>query len=455
LKQYGNTDSPTLSIILAFSYNAAPTLPAQILMTLLALGINHKTAPVALREKVAFTPDSLVEALASLKKLDGVDESVIVSTCNRTELYVNANDESGQKLLKWLSDFHRLDINEIANNSYVLSQDDAVKHIMRVASGLDSLILGEPQILGQVKQAYGDAKHSGMINSEFDKLFQHTFSVAKRVRSETEIGANAVSVAYAAVQLAKHIFAELPKRSVLLVGAGETIELVAQHLKEQGVTKLAVANRTVARAEALAETLGASVYTLSQVPEHLKDFDIVISSTASQLPLIGKGMVEKALKQRKNMPMFLVDLAVPRDIESEVNELGDAYLYTVDDLQHIVQKNLENREQAAQEAEKLIEKQAGDYMTWKQSQQSIDLVRQYRQKGMAQRDDIVEKAKAQLAEGKDADAVLEEMAYKLTNALLHPTTLALREAAMHDDPALSRWMGQALALSDFSSDENK
>ncbi|BCO18606.1 glutamyl-tRNA reductase [Alteromonas sp. KC3] len=424
-------------------------------MTLLALGINHKTAPVALREKVAFTPDSLVEALASLKKLEGVDESVIVSTCNRTELYVNTQDESGQKLLQWLSDFHHLNVQEISNNSYVLTQDEAVKHIMRVASGLDSLILGEPQILGQVKQAFGDAKHSGMINSEFDKLFQHTFSVAKRVRSETDIGANAVSVAYAAVQLAKHIFAELPKRSVLLVGAGETIELVAQHLKEQGVSKIAVANRTVARAEALAETLGASVYTLSQVPEHLKDFDIVISSTASQLPLIGKGMVEKALKQRKNMPMFLVDLAVPRDIESEVNDLGDAYLYTVDDLQHIVQKNLENREQAAIEAEKLIDKQAGDYMTWKQSQQSIDLVRQYRQKGMAQRDDIVEKAKAQLAEGKEAEAVLEEMAYKLTNALLHPTTLALREAAMHDDPALSRWLGQALALSDYTSEENK
>ncbi|PRO68641.1 glutamyl-tRNA reductase [Alteromonas gracilis] len=424
-------------------------------MTLLALGINHKTAPVALREKVAFTPDSLVEALASLKKLQGVDESVIVSTCNRTELYVNTQDDSGQELLQWLSDFHHLDVEEIANNSYVLAQEEAVKHIMRVASGLDSLILGEPQILGQVKQAFGDAKHSGMINSEFDKLFQHTFSVAKRVRSETDIGANAVSVAYAAVQLAKHIFAELPKRSVLLVGAGETIELVAQHLKEQGVRSLAVANRTIARAEALAETLDANVFTLSQVPEHLKDFDIVISSTASQLPLIGKGMVEKALKQRKNMPMFLVDLAVPRDIESEVNELGDAYLYTVDDLQHIVQKNLENREQAAKEAEKLIERQAGDYMTWKQSQQSIDLVRQYRQKGMAQRDDIVEKAKAQLAEGKNAETVLEEMAYKLTNALMHSTTLALREAAMHDDPALSRWMGQALDLSDFSSDNNK
>ena len=424
-------------------------------MTLLALGINHKTAPVALREKVAFTPDSLVEALASLRKVDGVDESVIVSTCNRTELYVNTQHESATALLEWLSNFHHVEVDEIANNSYVLAADDAVKHIMRVASGLDSLILGEPQILGQVKQAFGDAKHSGMINTEFDKLFQHTFSVVKRVRSETEIGANAVSVAYAAVQLAKHIFAELPKRSVLLVGAGETIELVAQHLKEQGVTCLAVANRTISRAEALAESLDASVYTLSQVPEHLKDFDIVISSTASQLPLIGKGMVEKALKQRRNMPMFLVDLAVPRDIEAQVNELGDAYLYTVDDLQHIVQKNLQNREQAALEAEKLIEKQAGDYMSWKQSQQSIDLVRQYRQKGMEQRDDVVEKALAQLTEGKDAETVLSEMAYKLTNTLLHPTTLALREAAMHDDPALSRWLGQALSLSDTTSDIKK
>lgn len=424
-------------------------------MTLLALGINHKTAPVALREKVAFTPDSLVEALSSLKRLSGVEESVIVSTCNRTEIYLNTHEADNSRVLTWLSRFHNVDEADIAQNSYLLEQDDAVKHIMRVASGLDSLILGEPQILGQVKQAFGDAKHSGTVSSEFEKLFQHTFAVAKRVRSETDIGANAVSVAYAAVQLAKHIFAELPKRAVLLVGAGETIELVAQHLKEQGVSRLAVANRTVARAETLAERLGAEVFTLSQVPEHLKDFDIVISSTASQLPLIGKGMVEKALKQRKNTPMFLVDLAVPRDIESEVNELGDAYLYTVDDLQHIVQKNLQNREQAAKEAEKLIDKQAIEFMGWKQSQQSIDLVRQYRQRGMRQRDDIVEKAKLQLAEGKDAAAIIEEMAYKLTNTLLHPTTLALRDAAIQDDPALHRWLGQALALSDNQSDTKK
>ncbi len=424
-------------------------------MTLLTLGINHKTAPVALREKVAFTPDLLVEALASMKKLPWVESSVIVSTCNRTELYVSAPDNSGDALIEWLASFHQLDKNAICDNSYVLQKDDAVKHLMRVASGLDSLILGEPQILGQVKQAYGDAKHSGVINSEFEKLFQCTFSVAKRVRSETDIGANAVSVAYAAVQLAKHIFAELPKRSVLLVGAGETIELVAQHLKEQGVGRLAVANRTVSRAEELAVSLNASVFTLAQVPEHLHEFDIVISSTASQLPLIGKGMVEQALKKRRNVPMFLVDLAVPRDIEAEVNELGDAYLYTVDDLQHIVEQNIQNREQAAQDAEKLIEHQANEFFTWKHSLQSIDLVKKYRVKGTQQRDELVERAIAQLAEGKSAEEVVNEIAYKLTNALLHPTTLALKEAAKHDEPHISRWLGQALALSGSPVDTKK
>ncbi|MEW9798258.1 glutamyl-tRNA reductase [Alteromonas sp. CYL-A6] len=416
-------------------------------MTLLALGINHKTAPVALREKVAFTPDSLVEALSSLKALDGVAESVIVSTCNRTEIYVNTEGDGADDLLTWLSSFHQVMNDEITQNSYVFSQQDAVRHIMRVASGLDSLILGEPQILGQVKQAFSDAKRSGTVGTEFEKLFQHTFAVAKRVRSETEIGANAVSVAYAAVQLARHIFAELPKRSVLLVGAGETIELVAQHLKEQGVKRLAVANRTVQRAEALAATLDADVLTLSQLPQHLHDFDIVISSTASQLPLIGKGMVEKALKQRKNLPMFLVDLAVPRDIEAEVNELGDAYLYTVDDLQHIVEKNLANREQAAEEAEKLIAAQVDDFLAWRQAQQSVDLVREYRQRGMQLRDELALRAKHQLNEGKAPEDVIDELAYKLTNAMLHAPTRALREAAAQDNAALTDWLRAAFSLS--------
>ncbi|RDV27608.1 glutamyl-tRNA reductase [Alteromonas aestuariivivens] len=426
-------------------------------MTLIALGINHKTAPVALREKVAFTPDSLVSALASLQQLDGVEESVIVSTCNRTEIYVNSSQSQGPaELLNWLADYHQLDQQAIINNSYAFEQGEAVRHIMRVASGLDSLILGEPQILGQIKQAYNNAKNSGMVSSDFEKLFQQTFSVAKRVRSETEIGANAVSVAYAAVQLAKHIFSALPKRSVLLVGAGETIELVAQHLKEQGVERLAVANRTVARAEALAGTLGADVMTLSQLPEHLKDFDIVISSTASQLPLIGKGMVEDALRQRRNAPMFLVDLAVPRDIEAQVNELGDAYLYTVDDLQHIVQQNMASREQAAVEAESIISSQVEAYLTWKQSRQSIDLVRQFRQRGTRQRDELVERALQQIQDGKASHEVVQELAYKLSNTLMHGTTRALREAAAQNNNALTHWLGQALELdTDPDSDKNE
>ncbi len=424
-------------------------------MTLLALGINHKTAPVALREKVAFTPDSLVAALSSLKHLPGVEESVIVSTCNRTELYARVNPDDAPCLLSWLAQFHHVDKNEIASNSYLFEQDDAVKHIMRVASGLDSLILGEPQILGQVKQSFGDARHSGMVSAEFERLFQHAFAVAKRVRSETDIGANAVSVAYAAVQLAKHIFAELPKRSVLLVGAGETIELVAQHLKEQGVGRLAVANRTVARAEMLASQLQADVLTLSQLPAHLKDFDIVISSTASQLPLIGKGMVEDALRQRRNLPMFLVDLAVPRDIEEQVNELGDAYLYTVDDLQHIVEQNMASREQAAQEAEKMIAHQVEEFMTWKQSQQSIDLVKQFRERGRQQRDELTEKARHQLAEGRAPDEVVQELAYKLTNALMHAPTKALRQAAAQDNTALTQWLGENLSLDLVGGNENK
>ncbi|NVK56481.1 MAG: glutamyl-tRNA reductase [Alteromonadaceae bacterium] len=420
-------------------------------MTLIALGINHKTAPVELREKVAFTPDSLVEALSSLKNVNGIEESVIVSTCNRTEVYVSAETHCAEQLIEWLAHFHNVDANELSANAYIHEQAAAINHVMRVASGLDSLVLGEPQILGQIKQAFNNAKHSGMVSTQFDKLFQHTFAVAKRVRSETEIGANAVSVAFAAVQLAKHIFARLPERSVLLVGAGETIELVAQHLKEQGVARLAVANRTRARAEALAGSLGADVMTLSQLPETLHKFDIVISSTASQLPLIGKGMVEDALRQRRNLPMFMVDLAVPRDIEAQVNELGDAYLYTVDDLQHIVQQNMASREQAAEEAVKIIEQQVINYQQWQQSRKTVDLVKEYRDRGNQQRQELVEKALKQLQEGKDAEDVVQELGYKLTNSLLHAPTRALRDASMQVDQHTTKWLSRVLELDNDSS----
>jgi glutamyl-tRNA reductase len=415
-------------------------------MTLIAFGINHKTAPVELREKIAFSPDAIVSALASLSATTGAREAVIVSTCNRTEIYAKIDNSEKQRLVTWLADFHGVDSEFLTKNSYHYEHQDAVVHIMRVASGLDSLMLGEPQILGQVKQAYVDAKNSGVISSNFERLFQHTFAVAKKVRTETEIGANAVSVAYASVQLAKHIFSSLKNSRVLLIGAGETIELVAKHLAEQNVKSLTVANRTLARAEGIAKPLGAKVLTLAQIPLHLKDADIVISSTASQLPILGKGLVESALKERRHKPMFFVDLAVPRDIEPEVGLLDDAYLYTVDDLQQIVEKNLANRHDAAIQADNMIQIQALQYLQWKQSQQSIDVLKTFRDQSRAQKDQWVSRALNQLADGKDASVVLVELANKLTNSLIHAPTKALKKAAHEQDEKVLEILQDALGL---------
>lgn len=385
-------------------------------------------------------------ALAALRQSTGAEESVIISTCNRTEIYAQAEDLQLHKIVAWLADFHGLEEDILSQNSYSHFQQDAVKHIMRVASGLDSLILGEPQIFGQVKQAFTSAKDSGSVNGSFERLFQQTFSVAKKVRSETEIGANAVSVAYAAVQLAKHIFSSLQKTTVLLIGAGETIELVARHLRDLDVKAIIVANRTLERARLIAEPLGGKVLTLAQIPHNLHLADIVISSTASQLPILGKGMVESALKQRRHKPMFLVDLAVPRDIEGEVTELDDAYLYTVDDLQHIVEQNLASRQSAAVEAEKLIAVQVQTYMNWTQSQESIDLLRDFRQQSELQRDKLQARALHQLAEGKDAEQVIIELANKLTNSLIHSPTKALKQAAETQDKSVLELLKQSLGI---------
>lgn len=415
-------------------------------MTLIAFGINHKTAPVEIREKVAFSTDVLVDALSSLKDQLSSAASVILSTCNRTELYVHSEQLDCQQLSAWLAGFHQVDANAVAEHSYLYEQEKAVQHLMRVASGLDSMVLGEPQILGQVKQAFTSAKHSGAINSDFDRLFQQTFAVAKKVRSETDIGANAVSVAFAAVQLAKHIFSSLKQSKVLLIGAGETIELVARHLKEQGVEQLTVANRTLARAEELARLIGANSLTLAQVPENLPNADIVISSTASQLPILGKGMVEKALKKRRHKPVFFVDLAVPRDIEPEVAELSDAYLYTVDDLQQIVEQNIQGRRDAADDAEKLVLQQTSVYMSWRQSQASVDLVKAYRQKTEQDKQRLQTRALNQIAEGKDPQEVIAELSNKLTNSLLHPPTQALKQAAQQNNQDMLRLLSRAFEL---------
>lgn len=398
-------------------------------MTILALGINHATAPVELREKVAFAPEQLVNALQQLIAATGYSDVVILSTCNRTEIYCSGNQANIEAVLSWLSGYHGVEHKQLAQYVYHHQELDACKHVMRVACGLDSLVLGEPQILGQIKQAFSQAKNTGVISSLFERLFQHSFSVAKQVRTDTAIGANAVSVAYAAVNLARHIFGKLNKAQVLLIGAGETIELVARHLIEQGVVNITVANRTLSRAEILAEKFNGDVIALAQVPDQLYKADIVISSTASTLPIIGKGVVEDALKKRRYNPIFFVDLAVPRDIEGQVGEIEDAYLYTVDDLQTIVGDNIASRNQAAREAENIVEQQAQDFSLFLQSLNSVDIIRQYRTQCDDIKNELLERAKNQISNGKAPEKIVEELAYKLTNRLMHSPTHSLKNAA--------------------------
>lgn len=398
-------------------------------MTVLALGINHKTASVELREKLAFSPERLPEALEAIQSIGGYDEGVILSTCNRTEIYCFCDSNDADRLIHWLVDYHQIDEAELKPHLYVHRDVAATQHLMRVASGLDSMVIGEPQILGQVKQAYQQAKSVGTVKTFFERMFQQVFSVAKKVRTETDISVNAVSVAFAAVTLAKQVFGSFDGKKVMLVGAGETIELVAKHLFEQGANDIVVANRTLARAEQVAEQFSAKTCTLSQLPEHIRETDVLISSTASTLPIIGKGMIENVFKQRKHRPMFLVDLAVPRDIESQVADLDDAYLYTVDDLQEIVANNMKARTEAAEEAEVIVSNNATVFADWLNSLDSVDYIKEYREQSMAIKQELLEKALNQLNAGKDADKVLVELANKLTNKLIHAPTSALKDAA--------------------------
>jgi len=398
-------------------------------MTVLALGINHKSASVELRERLAFTPERLPEALQTVQNDAGCDEAVILSTCNRTEIYCFGEKSVPKNVLNWLASFHQVDSEELQKHIYVHRDVAATQHLMRVASGLDSMVIGEPQILGQVKQAYQQAKSVGTVKTYFERMFQQSFSVAKKVRTETDISVNAVSVAFAAVTLAKQVFGNFKDKKVLLVGAGETIELVAKHIYEQGATDIIVANRTLSRAEAVAEQFSAQTCTLSQISEKILEADVVISSTASTLPIIGKGMIENVFKQRRHRPMFLVDLAVPRDIEPQVAELDDAYLYTVDDLQEIVASNMQARSAAAEEAEAIIDDKATIFADWLSSLDSVDLIREYRQQSLSTKDELLDRALNQLKSGNDAEQVVRELANKLTNKLIHAPTSALKDAA--------------------------
>jgi len=417
-------------------------------MAFLALGINHKTASVGVRERVAFTPELQVEALQQLCRITGSREAAILSTCNRSELYLEQELLDSDEVLRWLADYHRLNVDELRECAYVHADELAVQHMMRVASGLDSMVLGEPQILGQMKSAFAVAQEAGTIGPLLGRLFQATFSTAKSVRTDTAIGENPVSVAFAAVSLAKQIFSDLNRSQALLIGAGETITLVARHLHEQGIKRLVVANRTLERASSLAEQFGAHAVLLADIPQELVNSDIVISSTASQLPILGKGAVESALKQRRYKPMFMVDIAVPRDIEPEVGDLEDVYLYSVDDLHEVVSENLKSRQGAADAAEQLVMAGADDFMQRLRERAAVDVLRACRQQAEYFRDEELSRALRLLTNGTPAEEVLAQFARGLTNKLMHAPSVQLKKFS-----AAGRLDALAVAQELFALDE--
>jgi glutamyl-tRNA reductase len=405
-------------------------------MTLIALGINHQTAPVSLRERVAFADDALASALASLKALSPVREVALLSTCNRTELYAVADDE-GRALGDWLAR-HDDDSTDLQAYLYWHYDANAARHLFRVATGLDSLVLGEPQILGQVKHAWAAARAAGSLGGQLDRLFQHAFVTAKRARTDTRIGANPVSIASAAVRLAQGTFARPEDSSVLLIGAGETIELVARHLAQAQVKRLLVANRTLPHAQALASRHGGVALPLAEIDRHLADVDIVFSATASREPVLQRAQVAAALVQRRHRPMLLLDLAVPRDIAADVATLKDVFLYTIDDLERVVEDNRRSRREAADAAEAIVELQVSRFVEALTASGHTATLKRLRAHGELARADVLAKARQQLASGMDAEAALEFLAHTLTNRLLHAPTIALREAALTGDGELAR-----------------
>ena len=400
-------------------------------MALHVLGINHQTAPVSLRETVAFGPDTLRHALASLRAQAGVQEAVLLSTCNRTELYARS-DNGPDALANWLAGQQRAG-DDLHAYLYRHDEAHAVRHLFRVATGLDSLVLGEPQILGQVKQAWSNAREAGSLGGPLDRAFQQAFATAKRARTETTIGRNPVSVASTAVRLAQESFARLDESDVLLIGAGETIELAARHLVAGNVRRLLVANRTLAHAQELASRHGGFALPLEELDRHLAEADIVISATASRAPILHRVQVEQALRQRRHRPLLLLDLAVPRDVAQDVSGLRDVFLYTVDDLERAIEDNRAARRDAAEQAEAIIEVHASRFLSALGQGDASAPLRRLREHGQAVQAQALAKARAQLAAGRDPAEVLDLLAHTLTNKLLHAPSAALREDAALGD----------------------
>ncbi len=424
----------------AMPENCALQCNRLLFMSLLSLGINHQTAPVDVREKVAFSGDQVDQALRELQDIPVVNESVIVSTCNRTEIYCHMEADTTHTVSHWLSRYHGMSEDALLPYIYQHTGPEAARHLFRVASGLDSMVLGEPQILGQLKTSFDQAKNGKTVNSILGRLFQHSFNVAKRVRTDTEIGSHAVSVAFAAVNLSKQIFGSLNSLQALLIGAGETIELVARHLQSQQIGSIVIANRSLDNAQRLADEVNARAVQINEVPEQLADADIVISSTASQLPILGKGATENALKRRKHRPIFMVDLAVPRDIETQVGELDDIYLYTVDDLKNVVDENLRSRELAAEAAQEIVNLEVKAFNQWLRTHQSADHIRELRQKAETIKQQCIEKALMQFRQDQDVDKAIERLANTLTNKMLHGPTIEMRKALEKEDNATIRFL---------------
>jgi glutamyl-tRNA reductase len=395
-------------------------------MALFTLGINHRTAPLTVREQVAFHAEELRRALSDLMSSGHVHEAAILSTCNRTELYCQA--DTPQIAIDWLADYRRVPAHVIEPYLYAHPDREAVRHAFRVASGLDSMVLGEPQILGQMKEAVRIARESGALGTTLNKLFQSSFAVAKDVRSTTAIGANIVSMAAAAVRLAERIFETIANQNVLFIGAGEMIELCATHFAARNPKQIVIANRTIDRGRALADRFGATAIRLEDVGERLAEFDIVVSCTASQLPIIGLGLVERAIKARRHRPMFMVDLAVPRDVEVEVGGLDDVFLYTVDDLAQVVESGMESRSSAVVDAEAIVSARVDTCLHWLQTRETVPVIRSLRDSAERMRRHEMEHALKLLAKGEDPASVLDHLSQRLTNKFLHAPTQALTQA---------------------------
>ncbi len=401
-------------------------------MTLHALGINYNTAPISVRERLAFPADSLEQSLKALWSSGKINGAAILSTCNRTEFYYQTDDSNPLSLIDWIADNKKINSQDFTPYLYSHTDSQTIRHMFRVACGLDSMVLGEPQILGQMKTAYQAAYEAGTLGKHLGKLFHHTFSAAKKVRTDTAIGSSPVSVAFAAVQLAQQIFDSLSDQTALLIGAGETIELTARHLHQNNIGRIIIANRTYDNAHALASQFNGYAIALSEISDHLAEADIVVSSTASQLPILGKGRVESAIKKRKHKPMFMVDLAVPRDIEAEVEQLRDVYLYTVDDLQNTIDENMDSRRKAAKQAEEIIDTQVEHFLAWMRSQGAQSMIKDFRLQAESVRDEALAKALSQLKNGRSAEETLNNLAHALTNKLIHTPSAQIREAGANE-----------------------